>query len=281
GLHPAFTDAGQADEILFAMKPLCHQRAHSYRNHRAEMTDHRELTVGRFSAMNVAVAPAHWPLSRAEISARNIEDRLSKRGAPGLIANQRRKNVAFLQKQSASDADRFLAFTDINPAGDLAAAIKADQFLLECAREQHPAKRLEESLMRRRFLSRRFFSALRRLKHRPILRRIDNRAQKKFKVDRALRHSMLPIMRLRRDFSIARGAADSPITLSQRFAFSRRARFRQGRIGVVKKPVRVEAALARLREARSTSFRPACSRRVLPSSRRKARPPSRSCVYCG
>src|SRR5438045_6315730 len=163
------------------MKPFRHQCAHSYRNHRAEMTDHRELTFARLSAMNVAVAPAHGSLSRAKISAGNIDDRLSKRRATGLIANQRRKDVAFLQKQSASDADRFLAFTDVNPAGDLAAAIKADQFLLESAGEQHPAKRLEESLMRRRFLSRRFFSALRRLKHRPILRKIDTRAQKKFK----------------------------------------------------------------------------------------------------
>src|ERR1700719_122029 len=162
------------------MKPFRHQRAHSYRNHRAEVTDHRELTFARLSAVNVAVAPAHGSLSRAKISAGNIDDRLSKRGAPGLIANQRRKDVAFLQKQSASDADRFLAFTDVNSAGDLAAAIKADQFLLECAREQHPAKRLEESLMRRRFLSRRFLSVLRRLKHRPILRRIDNRAQNFF-----------------------------------------------------------------------------------------------------
>src|SRR5260370_29727043 len=162
------------------MKPFRHHRPHSYRTHCSEMTDHRELTFARLSAMNVAVAPAHRALSRAKISARNIDDRLSKRGAPGLIANQRRKDIAFLQKQSASDADRFLAFTDVNPAGDLAAAIKADQFLLECAREQHPAKRLEESLMRRRFLSRGFFSALRRLKHRPILRRIDNRAQNFF-----------------------------------------------------------------------------------------------------
>src|SRR5260370_17328229 len=97
------------------MKPLRHQRAHRYGNHRAEMTDHRELTFARLSAMNVAVAPAHGSLSRAKISAGNIDDRLSKRRAPGLIANQRRKDVAFLQNQSASDADPFLAFTDHNP----------------------------------------------------------------------------------------------------------------------------------------------------------------------
>src|SRR5260370_15278980 len=102
--------------------------------------------------MNVAVASAHRSLARPEISARNIDNRFTKRGTSGLIANQRRKNVAFLQKHSASDADRFLAFADIDAAGDLAAPIKTDQFLLERARQQHPAKRLQESLMRRRLL---------------------------------------------------------------------------------------------------------------------------------
>src|SRR5712691_4541370 len=111
------------------------------------MADHREQTVAWLSAMNIAIASAHWPLSGAKISARHIDNRLTKRRAPGLIANQRCKDVAFFQKQSASDADRFLAFADVNAAGDLAAAIKADQFLLERAREQHPAKRLQESLM--------------------------------------------------------------------------------------------------------------------------------------
>src|SRR5438874_6083769 len=115
------------------------------------MADHREHTVAWFSAMNIAVTTAHWSLSRAKISACNIDNRLAKRGTPGLIANQRCKDVAFLQKQSASDADRFLAFADINAAGDLAAAIKADQFLLERAREQHPAKRFQEPLMHRSF----------------------------------------------------------------------------------------------------------------------------------
>src|SRR5437016_13448891 len=120
------------------MKPFRHQCAHSYRNHRAEMTDHRELTFARLSAMNVAVAPAHGSLSRAKISAGNIDDRLSKRRAPGLIANQRRKDVAFLQKQSASDADRFLAFTDVNPAGDLAAAIRPTRFSSSCPQSSIP-----------------------------------------------------------------------------------------------------------------------------------------------
>src|SRR5947209_3521120 len=116
------------------------------------MTDHRELTVAWFATMNISVATAHWTLARTEISARNIEKRLAKRGTAGLIADQRRKNIALFQKQSASDADRFLAFANVNAAGDVAAAIKANQLFLERAREQHPPKRFEKSLMHRRFL---------------------------------------------------------------------------------------------------------------------------------
>src|SRR6266446_4719932 len=144
------------------------------------MTDHRELAVARFAAVDIAVASPHWPLPRAKISARNIDNRFAKSGTAGLIANQRRKDVVFLQKHSASDADRFLTFADVNPAGDLAAAVKTDQLFLERAREQHPAKRLQESLIRHGFPGRRYFPALRRLKHRPILREIDNCAQKIF-----------------------------------------------------------------------------------------------------
>src|SRR5713226_3213798 len=113
------------------------------------MTDHGELTVARLATMNVAIAPAHWSLPRAKISTRNIDNRFAKRRTAGLIANQGRKDVAFLQKHSATDADRFLTFADVNAAGDLTAAIKTDQLFLERARKQHPAKRLEESLMNR------------------------------------------------------------------------------------------------------------------------------------
>ena len=53
------------------------------------------------------------------------------------------KTSSFLQEKSASDADRFLAFADVNAAGDPAAAIHAGEFFFECARQQHPAKGLE------------------------------------------------------------------------------------------------------------------------------------------
>ena len=45
GLHAAFADRRQADETLLALHALRHQRADDHRNHRAEMADHRELTI--------------------------------------------------------------------------------------------------------------------------------------------------------------------------------------------------------------------------------------------
>src|SRR4029077_8981707 len=176
---------------------LGHECPDRDRDHRAKMTDHRELAVARTAPMNVAVASTHWALPRTEIGARHIDKRLAKCRPPRLIANQRREDVPILQKQSAGNADRFLAAADVDAARDQAAAIKTDEFLFERSRQQHPAKRFEESLMRRRFLRyRSFAAALRRLKHPAILRKIDNRAQKFFcmrdaKVDRVLRRSML------------------------------------------------------------------------------------------
>ena len=72
GLHPAFADACQNDKVFFSLKSFRHQRAHSDRNHCAEMTDHGELIVARSAPMDVTIAPAHWAETRAEISARDV-----------------------------------------------------------------------------------------------------------------------------------------------------------------------------------------------------------------
>src|SRR4029077_6608991 len=63
-LHAAFTNASQPDKILFAFEALGHERSDRDRDHRAKMTDHCELAVARTATMNVAVASAHWALSR-------------------------------------------------------------------------------------------------------------------------------------------------------------------------------------------------------------------------
>src|SRR6266705_3112293 len=96
GLHPAFADATQADKVFFAVESLCHQGTDRDRGHRAEVTNHGELIVPWSAAMNVAVASAHWALSRAQISARDIDKRFAERRSPCLIANQWREDVALL-----------------------------------------------------------------------------------------------------------------------------------------------------------------------------------------
>ena len=65
GLHSAFADARQADEVFLSLKAFRHQRAHSHRNHRAEMANHGELVVLRATSMDVAVTSAHGTLARA------------------------------------------------------------------------------------------------------------------------------------------------------------------------------------------------------------------------
>src|SRR6266567_2548038 len=97
-LHAAFTDATQTDEILFAFETLRHQRTDRDRNHRAEMTDHGELALARKAPVNIAIAPAHRPLPRTEIGARNIDQWLAESRSPGLIANQRSEDISLLQK---------------------------------------------------------------------------------------------------------------------------------------------------------------------------------------
>src|SRR4051794_13431556 len=107
------------------------------------MTDHRELAGRRRTAMDVAVAAAHRAGARTEISAGDIDERFAESGAASLIADQGRENIPLLKKRAPRHADGFLAFAEVNPAGDHAAAIKAGEFLLENARLEHDAECFE------------------------------------------------------------------------------------------------------------------------------------------
>src|SRR5437763_17031700 len=111
------------------------------------MTDHCQFIIARMPSMNIAVAPAHWAEARTEVCTRDVDQRFAKRRSPSLVANQWRKNVAFFQKQTACDADCFLAFTDVNAARNLTSAVKTNELLLERTRQQHPAKRFEKTLV--------------------------------------------------------------------------------------------------------------------------------------
>src|SRR5205823_11502384 len=73
GLHPAFPDTSEADEVFLAFKSLRHQRVHSERNHRAETADHGAFVVARMISMNVAITATHRPLAPAQGRARNMK----------------------------------------------------------------------------------------------------------------------------------------------------------------------------------------------------------------
>jgi len=111
------------------------------------------------------VTAAHRSLARAKVSACDVKQRLARRGAPGLIANEWAENVTFLQKHSACGADRFLSAPYVNPAGDEAPAIETGQFFLKDTGLQHPAKSLQVARVRRAFLGGGFAGTFRGLQH--------------------------------------------------------------------------------------------------------------------
>jgi hypothetical protein len=145
------------------------------------MADHRELAVPGFTTVNVAIAAPHRSGSRSEVSASDIDERLAKGRTSGLIADQWGKNVTFLQKDTASHADRFLALTDVNSTGDPTTAIHAGELLLKSTRQEHPAKRLEVLFVDWRFGWSFFLLGSRRLQHRTIVTNIGSGAQKIFR----------------------------------------------------------------------------------------------------
>src|SRR6476646_2012272 len=143
------------------------------------MADHRQLAVAWFATVNVAIASSHRSRARTKIGACDIDQRFAKGRAAGLVTNERREDVAFLQEDPASDADCFLAFADVDAPCNPTAAIHAGQFFFECSRQQHPAKGLEILLVDRR-LRLGFLLWARGLQHRTIVANIRAAAQKIF-----------------------------------------------------------------------------------------------------
>src|SRR5438477_11794012 len=268
GLHPAFADATQADKVFFAAESLRHQSTDRDRDHCAEVTNHGELIVPWSAAMNVAVASAHWALSRAQISTRDIDKRFAERRPSRLIANQRREDVALLQEQSAGHANRFLPTADVDATRDQTAAIETYELFFERTREQHPTKRFEKALMRRGFRCCGFFAARRRFKHSGILPKFDKCAQNFFEIAWAT--------------SLWQAQAASlclPIARRSCVLFARL----RPRIGAASRSLHVRwtASVRRqLAGVRSISSQRACSLRALPSSPRKAHRLLQSCVCC-
>jgi hypothetical protein len=95
--------------------------------------------------VDVAVARAHGPEGGSQASAHGFERRFAKGQAAGAVADERRENIAFAEGNAGGDADGFLAAAEVNAAaGDFAGAVKTAEFVVERAREEHPAKGLDE-----------------------------------------------------------------------------------------------------------------------------------------
>jgi hypothetical protein len=60
--------------------------------------------------MYVTITTSHWPGFLAQIGPQNIEQGLTEGEPPGLVSNQRSKNVARSQHYPNCHAHRFLTF---------------------------------------------------------------------------------------------------------------------------------------------------------------------------
>src|SRR5262245_50068568 len=132
------------------------------------MADHGQLSRLGATTVDIAITAAHRSLARAEIGTRYVEERLAKRRAPRLIADEWRKDIALLQEQTARRTHCFLPAADVNAACDHAAAIEAGQLFFENPRLQHPAKRFQVALVWRGFGGGGFAGTFRGLQHRRI-----------------------------------------------------------------------------------------------------------------
>src|SRR6185312_12006860 len=95
------------------------------------MTDHRQDAVFGAATMDIAIASAHGPERRTEISADRIQYGLAKSEPAGSVADQRRKNVAFAQSQADRNTKSFLSAAEEYPSGDLSRAEEAGEFVVE------------------------------------------------------------------------------------------------------------------------------------------------------
>ena len=135
----AIAEACRSDNAGLAAKAARHQTSRNDRNHRTKMADHRVVTLARTPTVNVTIATAHRAELRAEIGPKRIEHRIPERHATRLIANQRRKNIAFAKSHTDGDAQRLLPAPQKDASLDQAAAIKTGELLLENARQEHQA----------------------------------------------------------------------------------------------------------------------------------------------
>ena len=125
-----------------ALEPVGQQRPVHDRDHCAQVADHREQPFFGPAPVDVAVARAHRPQRRSQVSPHRIQDRLAKRQPPRPVADERREDVALAQGQPHRNAQGFLAASEEDAAMDLAHAIEARELVVQDARQQHQPVRL-------------------------------------------------------------------------------------------------------------------------------------------
>ncbi len=104
------------------------------------MADHRVISLARIASMDVSVTPATQAGARSEVNAKNVNQRFAKGETACLIADQRAKDIAGLQHDAKSGADRLLSLAQVDAAGNFPGAPQARQFFFDRPREQHPVK---------------------------------------------------------------------------------------------------------------------------------------------
>ena len=110
-------------------------------NHRAQMADHRQITLPRPAAMDIAVAPAHRAERGTQIRPHGVNDRFAEREPSGGVADERREHVAFFQGQTDGNAQGLLAAAEKNAAVDFPGAVKRGELVVQHARQQHDSGR--------------------------------------------------------------------------------------------------------------------------------------------
>jgi hypothetical protein len=74
----------------------------------------------------------------SKICSKHIDDRLAKRQAPRLVANERAEQVARFEERSYRGTYGFLSLSQINASCNFSRAPQIAQFFFDCPREEHP-----------------------------------------------------------------------------------------------------------------------------------------------
>ena len=143
GRGAAVAETRRTDNTCLPAKSARHQGTRDHRNHCAKMADHRVITFARPPPMDVPVAAAHRAKLRSEIGAQRVQNGIAKGHSPGLIAYQRRENIALAKIDANGDAQCLLAAPQKDAAFDQTATVEAGELLLEHARHEHDAVSFE------------------------------------------------------------------------------------------------------------------------------------------